>query len=87
LIDKVATLSHGKLSDYGMIVIKDKGMPGDKISFSLETFQINFATTSQSRPVTKVRANRHNCGTQAQCEAIAVQFENAINEWKNRRAQ
>lgn len=143
LIDKVATPTDGKLSDFNMIVIKDKGFSGDKISFSFETLQVdngmnddpilaadqedfrttvyavsrascinchttqnpphahadyktahdvvttqslvNFTTTSQSRLVTKVRTNRHNCGTATQCEAIAVQFENAINEWKTRR--
>ena len=146
LIDKVATPQDGSLLTYAMVVIKDKGPAGDKISFnfevlkvdngggstggidpdelaSIESFRtnvwpisrtncinchtvqnpphahddyaeahdvvltqnlVNFTTPSSSRLVTKVQG-RHNCGTQTQCNAIALQFQNAIIEWKNAR--
>jgi hypothetical protein len=146
LIDKTATPADGKLSDYAMLVIKDKGPSLDKISFSFEVLGIegaggntgggnfddaaslasfrttvypisrtncischtvqnpphahdsyieahdvvltqnlvNFTTPGNSKLVTKVRG-RHNCGTQAQCTAIADQYQAAIIEWKNSR--
>jgi hypothetical protein len=40
LIDKVATPADGKLSDYAMLVIKDKGPSFDKISFSFEVLEV-----------------------------------------------
>jgi len=142
IVDKVATPAIGKLSDYAMLVIKDKGLNGDKISFSFEELKIddgiiddpalaaseesfrlnvypisrtncigchttqnpphahndykqahdvvltqtlvNFTTPANSRLVAKVKG-RHNCGTQAQCDAIANQFQAAIVEWKKAR--
>ena len=45
---------------------------------------VNFATPSNSRIVTKVRS-RHNCGSQAQCNALADQYQAAIIEWKKSR--
>ncbi|MBA2405236.1 MAG: hypothetical protein H0V66_10735 [Bdellovibrionales bacterium] len=141
LINKVATPADGKLLDYAMLVIKDKGFTGDKISFSFDELKLdnggndpalaaseasflanvypisrnncigchttqqpphahddytqahdvvvtqslaNFVTPANSRLVTKTRG-RHNCGTQAQCDAIANQFQAAIIEWKKSR--
>ncbi len=142
LVDKIATPTDAKLSDFAMVVIKDKGLTGDKISFSFDEMKIesgtlpdtglvasqesfrlnvypisrtncmnchtsqnpahahndykqahdivvtqnvvNFTTIANSKLVTKVRS-RHNCGTQAQCDAIASQFETAIIEWKKSR--
>ena len=45
---------------------------------------VNFTTPANSKLVTKVKA-RHNCGTQAQCDAIANQYQAAIIEWKRSR--
>lgn len=43
LIDKLATPTDGKLSDYAMLVIKDRGPSQDKISFSFEVLGIEGA--------------------------------------------
>ena len=146
IIDKVATPTDGKLSDYAMLVIKENGPALDKISFSFEELAVegaggsiggaeiddtaslasfrtnvyplsrnncischtvqnpphahdnyisahdvfltqnlvNFTTPANSRIMTKVRS-RHNCGTQAQCNALADQYQAAIIEWKKSR--
>jgi uncharacterized protein YejL (UPF0352 family) len=41
LINKVATPADGKLLDYAMLVIKDAGLEGDKISFSFEILKVD----------------------------------------------
>ena len=145
LINKIATSTDGKISDYAMTVLKDLGISEDKISFTFEELKIvddnggvtddpmvakseeaykttvyavsrsrcischtvqnpphahddykeahdivvtqnlvNFTTPSGSRLVTKVQG-RHNCGTQAQCDAIAAEFLQAITTWKANR--
>ncbi len=132
--EKIHTPTDAKLSDFVMVVIKDKGLTGDKISFSFEEMKIesgtlpntglvasqesfrlnvypnsrtncmichtsqnpahahdivvtqnvvNFTTIAKSKLVTKVKG-RHNCGSQAQCDAIASQHEAAITEWKKK---
>lgn len=40
-IDKLATPVDGKLHDYAMLVFKDKGSAGDKISFAFEELKIS----------------------------------------------
>lgn len=44
---------------------------------------VDFNTPQNSRIVTKLRVDRHNCG--ARCDALATEYQNAILEWKNRR--
>ncbi len=44
LIDKAVTPTDAKLSDFAMLVIKDKGLNGDKISFSFEELKIDSGT-------------------------------------------
>ena len=46
LVNKVATAADGKLSDYAMLVIKDKGLALDKISFSFEELKLATDGTS-----------------------------------------
>lgn len=45
---------------------------------------VNFTAEASSKLVTKVQSG-HNCGTQAQCDAIAAQYLAAIIEWKKAR--
>ncbi len=44
---------------------------------------VDFNNPGNSRIVTKLRVDRHNCG--ANCDQIATQYQNAIQEWQNRR--
>jgi hypothetical protein len=44
---------------------------------------VDFDTPANSRIVRKMKVERHNC--QAQCDDIGNQYQNAIQEWKNRR--
>lgn len=46
LIDKIATPADGRLSEYAMLVIKEKGIAQDKISFSFGTLKIAVGSTT-----------------------------------------
>ena len=69
LIDKVATSAIGKLSDYSMLVIKDKGIYGDKISFSFGELKLdngvmvdpNLVASQNSFLATVYPISRTNC--------------------------
>lgn len=60
LIDKVATPTDGKLIDYAMLVIKDKGLAGDKISFSFEELKIDNGMTEDPALVASQESFRIN---------------------------
>lgn len=40
IVDKIVTPQDGKLSDYSMIVLKDKGLSGDHIKFSFDQLAV-----------------------------------------------
>lgn len=44
---------------------------------------VDFNNPQNSRIVTKLRVDRHNCG--AKCDSLATEYQNMILEWKNRR--
>lgn len=44
---------------------------------------VDFNNPANSRIVTKLKVDRHNCG--ANCDNIATQYQNAIQDWKTRR--
>ena len=46
IVDKMTTPTDGKLSDYSMIVLKDKGMTGDHIKFSFDQIVATAPTTT-----------------------------------------
>jgi hypothetical protein len=45
----------------------------------------DFVTPANSRLVVKLRANRHNCGTPANCDSIANMFEAGITVWQKNK--
>lgn len=44
---------------------------------------VDFNNPANSRIVNKMKVERHNCG--ANCDQLATQYQNAIQEWKTRR--
>lgn len=145
LVDKIVTDADGKLSDFSMVALKDKGSAMDKVSFSFEKLEvttqtgattggggggggdslgaftasvypisrnncischttrfpkhandntltahddllnggyIDFNNPANSMLVRKVSVQRHNCGSNANCDNIANQYIQAIQEWK-----
>lgn len=144
LVDKVATGTDGKLSNFSMLALKDQGANVDKVSFSFEKLEvtsqtgvttgsgggggdslgaftasvypisrtscischttrfpkhandntltahddlinggyIDFNNPANSMLVRKVSVQRHNCGSNANCDNIANQYIQAIQEWK-----
>lgn len=44
---------------------------------------VDFTNPANSRIVNKMKIERHNCG--ANCDQLATQYQNAIQEWQNRR--
>lgn len=144
LVDKIVTTADPKLSDYSMVVLKDRGSDVDKVSFSFDKLEvttqtgtttgggtlggdslgaftasvypisrtncischtarypnhasdntlrahdellnggyIDFNNPANSRLVQKISVGRHNCGSNANCDNIANQYIQAIQEWK-----
>ncbi len=69
LVDKTATQADAKLSEFAMLVIKDKGLAGDKISFSFEEMKIDtglvpdtgLAASQESFRLNVYPVSRTNC--------------------------